>query len=89
VVASVDGDPGIRSAAVPAAPGIMERFAKRHHQAFAAALDLELPQGAPCDSTFLLPASSRVELEELFWVAQGLDLLAQIAESRTKDFRPS
>lgn len=30
----------------------LERFAKRHHQAFAAWLDLELPK-APCDSTFL------------------------------------
>ena len=29
----------------------LERFAKRHHQAFGAALDLELPN-APCDSTF-------------------------------------
>ena len=30
----------------------LERFAKRHHLAFGAALDLELPK-APCDSTFL------------------------------------
>jgi hypothetical protein len=30
----------------------LERFAKRHHQAFGAALDFELPK-APCDSTFL------------------------------------
>ena len=30
----------------------LERFAKRYHQAFGAALDLELPK-APCDSTFL------------------------------------
>ena len=30
----------------------LERFAKRHHHAFAAALDLELTK-APCDSTFL------------------------------------
>ena len=28
------------------------RVAKRHHQAFSSALDLELPK-APCDSTYL------------------------------------
>jgi len=42
----------------------LERFAKRHHQAFSAALDLELPN-APCDSTFLY-LFERVELEQLF-----------------------
>ena len=42
----------------------LERFAKRHHRAFAAALDLELPK-APCDSTFLY-LFERVELEALF-----------------------
>jgi len=41
-----------------------ERFAKRHHLAFGAALDLQLPK-APYDSTFLY-LFERVELEELF-----------------------
>lgn len=44
--------------------GNLERFARRHHQAFGAALDLELPK-APCDSTFLY-LFERVELEQLF-----------------------
>ena len=38
----------------------LERFAKRHHQAFSAALDLELPK-APCDFSFLY-LFDRVEL---------------------------
>ena len=42
----------------------LERFAKRHHQAFGVALDLELPK-APCVSTFLY-LFERVEIEELF-----------------------
>lgn len=42
----------------------LERFAKRHHQAFAAALDLELPK-APCGFIFLY-LFERVEIEELF-----------------------
>jgi hypothetical protein len=42
----------------------LERFARRHRQAFGAALDLELPK-APCDSSFLY-LFERVELEELF-----------------------
>ncbi|MCT0201811.1 transposase family protein [Synechococcus sp. CS-603] len=42
----------------------LERFAKRHHQEFSAALDLEMPK-SPCDSTFL-HLFERVELEELF-----------------------
>jgi len=46
----------------------LERFAKRHHKAFAAALDLELPK-APCDSTFLY-LFERVELEQLRRPAQ-------------------
>ena len=44
--------------------GDLERFAKRHHQAFAAALDVDMPK-APCDSTFLC-LFERVELEQLF-----------------------
>jgi len=42
----------------------LEGFAKRHHQAFGSAFDLELPK-APCDSTFLY-LFERVEIEELF-----------------------
>jgi hypothetical protein len=38
----------------------LERFTKRHHQAFGAALGLELPK-TPCDSTFLY-LFERVEL---------------------------
>ncbi|WP_158217093.1 transposase family protein [Synechococcus sp. 8F6] len=41
----------------------LERFSKCHHQAFGAALDLELPK-APCISTFLY-LFERVELEQL------------------------
>ncbi len=43
----------------------LERFAKRHHQAFGAALGLELPK-APCDS-ILLYLFERVELEPGPW----------------------
>ena len=39
----------------------LERFAKRHHQAFGSALDLALLK-APCDSTFLV-LFERVDLE--------------------------
>jgi len=60
----------------------LERFAKRHHQAFGAALDLELPK-APCDSTFLY-LFERVELEELFGLLRDW-MLAQIAD-QDKDF---
>jgi hypothetical protein len=42
----------------------LERFARGHHQAFATALDVEMPN-APCDSTFLY-LFERVELEQLF-----------------------
>ena len=42
----------------------LERFARRHYQAFGAALDLEL-SNAPCDSTFL-DLFERVELQQLF-----------------------
>ena len=55
----------------------LERFAKRHHQAFGAALDLELPK-PPCDSTFLY-LFERVELEELFRLLMEC-ILAQIAD---------
>lgn len=54
----------------------LERFAKRHHQAFGAAFDLELPK-APCDSTFLY-LFERVEIEELFGLLRQW-MLAQIA----------
>ena len=60
----------------------LERFAKRHHQAFAAALDLELTK-TPCDSTFLY-LFERVELEELFGLLREW-MLAQIAD-QNKDF---
>jgi hypothetical protein len=60
----------------------LKRFAKRHHQAFGAALDLELPK-APCDSTFLY-LFERVELEELFGLLREW-MLAQIAH-QDKDF---
>ena len=53
----------------------LERFAKRHHQAFGAALDLELPK-APCDSTFLY-LFERVDLEPLFGLLRQW-MLAQI-----------
>jgi hypothetical protein len=55
----------------------LERFAKRHHQAFGAALDLELTK-APCDSTFLY-LFERVELEALFELLRDW-MLAQIAD---------
>jgi len=60
----------------------LERFSRRHYQAFAAALDLELPK-APCDSTFLY-LFERVELEELFRLLREW-MLAQIAD-QDKDF---
>lgn len=60
----------------------LERFAKRHHQAFGAALDLELAK-APCDSTFLY-LFERVELEHLFGLLREW-MLAQIAV-QNKDF---
>ena len=55
----------------------LERFAKRHHQAFAAALDVDMPK-APCDSTFLY-LFERVELEQLFGLLRQW-MLAQIAD---------
>lgn len=58
----------------------LERFARRHHQAFGAALDLELPK-APCDSTFLY-LLERVEIEELFGLLREW-MLAQIADLDT------
>ena len=54
----------------------LERFARRHHQAFAAALKLEPPK-APCDSTFFYLCET-VEIEELFGVLREW-MLAQIA----------
>ena len=60
----------------------LERFAKRHHQAFGAALGLVLPK-APCDSTFLY-LFERVELEQLFGLLREW-MLAQIAD-QDKDF---
>jgi hypothetical protein len=60
----------------------LERFAKRHHQAFGSALDLELPK-APCDSTFLY-LFERVELEALFGLLREW-MIAQIAD-QNKDF---
>jgi len=60
----------------------LERFAKRHLQAFGAALDLELPR-APCDSTFLY-LFERVEIEQLFSLLREW-MLAQIAD-QNKDF---
>ena len=57
--------------------GDLERFAKRHHQAFGAALDLELPK-APYNSTFLY-LFERVELEQLFGLLRQW-MLAQIAD---------
>ena len=60
----------------------LERFAKLHHHAFGAALDLELPK-APCDSTFLY-LYERVEIEELFWLLREW-MLAQISD-QNKDF---
>lgn len=60
----------------------LERFAKRHQQAFSTALDLALPK-APCDSTFLY-LFERVDLEQLFgWLREWM--LAQIAD-QNKDF---
>ena len=60
----------------------LERFAKRHHKAFGAALDLELTK-APCDSTFLY-LFERVEREQLFGLLRDW-ILAQIAD-QDKDF---
>jgi hypothetical protein len=60
----------------------LERFAKRHDQAFGAALGLELPK-APCDSTFLY-LFERVELEQLFGPLREW-MLAQIVD-QDKDF---
>jgi hypothetical protein len=60
----------------------LERFAKRHHHEFGAALDLELPK-APCDSTFLY-LFERVELEQLVGLLREL-MIAQIAD-QDKDF---
>ena len=60
----------------------LERFAKRHHQAFGSALDVELPK-APCDSTFLY-LFERVELEALFELLREW-MIAQIAD-QNKDF---
>ena len=60
----------------------LERFAKRHHQTFGAALDLELPK-APCDSTFLY-LFERVEIEELFGLLREW-MQAQIS-GQNKDF---
>jgi len=60
----------------------LERFAKRHLQAFGAALDLELPK-APCDSTFLY-LFERVEIEQLLSLLREW-MLAQIAY-QNKDF---
>ena len=60
----------------------LERFAKRHHRAFAAALELELPK-APCDSTFLY-LFERVELEQLFGLLREW-MLAQLADQDLTD----
>ena len=60
----------------------LERFAKRHHQAFGAALDVEMPK-AVCDSTFLY-LFERVELEQLFGLLREW-MLAQIT-FQDKDF---
>jgi hypothetical protein len=60
----------------------LERFAKRHHRAFGAALGLELPK-APCNSTFLY-LFERVELEQHFGLLREW-MLAHI-EDQNKDF---
>jgi hypothetical protein len=58
----------------------LERFAKLHHQVFAAALYVEMPK-APCDSTFLY-LFERVELEQLFGLLREW-MLAQIPDPRS------
>jgi hypothetical protein len=60
----------------------LERFAKRHHQTFGAALGLEMPK-APCDYTFL-NLFERVKLEQLFSLLREW-MHAQIAD-QNKDF---
>ncbi|MCP9895383.1 ISAs1 family transposase [Vulcanococcus limneticus Candia 3F8] len=55
----------------------LERFARRHRQAFSQALDLELCS-APCDSTFLY-LFERVDLDGLFALLRQW-MLAQIAD---------
>jgi hypothetical protein len=60
----------------------LERFAKRHHRAFAVALDLELPK-TPCDSTILY-LFKRVELKQLFGLLRKW-MIDQIAD-QNKDF---
>jgi len=55
----------------------LERLSKRHHQAFDAALGLELHKAA-CDSTFLY-LFERVELEQLFGLLREW-MLAQISD---------
>lgn len=55
----------------------LERFARRHRQAFSQALDLEL-RSAPCDSTFLY-LFERVDLDGLFALLRQW-MLAQIAD---------
>ena len=55
----------------------LERFARRHRQAFSKALDLEL-RSAPCDSTFLY-LFERVDLDGLFALLRQW-MLAQIAD---------
>ena len=60
----------------------LESFAKRHHEAFGAALDVEMPKAA-CDSTFLY-LFERVELEQLFGLLREW-MLAEIA-FQDKDF---
>ena len=61
----------------------LERFARRHHQAFSTALDVAIPK-APCDSTFLY-LFERVDLDELFGTLREW-MLAQIAD-QDKDFQ--
>jgi hypothetical protein len=63
----------------------LERFAKRRHQVFSAALDLELSK-APCDSTFLY-LFERVELEQLYGLLREW-MLAQIADQAAHEPRP-
>ena len=54
----------------------LERFARRHHQAFATVLDVEMPN-APCDSTFPY-LFVRMEMEQLFGLLRQW-MLAEIA----------
>ncbi len=62
----------------------LERFDKQHHQAFSAALDVDMPK-APCDSTFLYLLSGWNRSSSMAYSCSGCSLRSQIRTGKSSN----